>query len=62
MLKHYSLLSRKHTVVFFICVCVRVGGGWGPPCGKTGKPTSAVGSQFSASGLVLVGLIICFMS
>lgn len=28
-------------------VCVNAVGGWGLPSGKTGKPTSAVGSQFS---------------
>lgn len=55
---------HKHTVVFCICVCVRTDGGWGRSrsCGKIGKPTSAVGSQLSAFGLILVGLIIRFMT
>lgn len=42
----------------YICVCIRAGGGWGPPCGN---PASVVGSQLSSSDLILVGLIIYFV-
>jgi len=37
----------------FICICVKSGGGWGPPCGKTGKPIVATGLQLSVHGLIL---------
>lgn len=51
-----------YCILFNICVFLRAGGGWGPPSGISGSQPSAVGTEFSASGLILVGLIIGFMS
>lgn len=51
-----------YCILFSICVFLRAGGGWGPPSGISGSQPSAVGTEFSASGLILVCLIIGFMS
>lgn len=60
--KHHR--SHPLPVVFCLLSLGKVGVGVGSSLwdNLTGKPTSAVGSQFPASVLILVGLIIRFVS